>query len=184
MEIPLKTRNKTTIWPSWRRFFKVPWIARRSNQSILKKINPEYSTLEELMLKLQYFGHLMWRANSLEKTLILGETEGQEEKGMTEDEMVEWYPWLNGHEFERALGDGEGRGSPVCCSPWVTKSQTWLSNWKTNEKKKYLLLHIPLKPRRQLCVSSLRYQKTYTALWLIMNTKYPTIFEGILHLKT
>ena len=54
---------------------------------------------------------------------------------------------------------------------------------KWEKKKKYLLLHIPLKPRRQLCVSSLRYQKTYTTLWLIMNTKYPTIFEGILHLK-
>ena len=58
------------------RFLRVPWIARRSNQSILKEINPEYS-LEGLMLKLQYFGHLMPRANSLEKTLILGKTEGR-----------------------------------------------------------------------------------------------------------
>jgi len=65
---------------------RVPWMARRLNQSILKEINPEYS-LEGLMLKLklQYFGHLMQRANSLEKTLMLG---GQEKKGMTEDEMV------------------------------------------------------------------------------------------------
>ena len=73
----------------WRRLLRVPWTARRSNQSILKEISPEYS-LERLMLKLklQYFGHLMQRADSLEKTLMLGKIEGQEEKGMTEDEMV------------------------------------------------------------------------------------------------
>ena len=66
----------------------VPWTARKSNQSILKEINPEYS-LERLMLKLklQYFGHLMQRANSLEKTLLLGKTE-QEVKGATEEGMV------------------------------------------------------------------------------------------------
>ena len=63
------------LW-CWRRLLRVPWIARRSNQSILKEINPEYS-LEELMLKLQYFGHLMQRTNSLEKTLILGKIEGR-----------------------------------------------------------------------------------------------------------
>ena len=69
---------------------RVPWIARRSNQSILTEINPEYS-LDRLMLKLkvQYFGHLMQRADSLEKTLMLGNTEGR--KGMTEDEMVGWH---------------------------------------------------------------------------------------------
>ena len=63
------------LW-CWRRFLRVPWAARRSNQSVLKEINPEYS-LEGLMLKLQYFGHLMWRAKSLEKTLILGKIEGR-----------------------------------------------------------------------------------------------------------
>ena len=63
------------LW-CWIRLLRVPWIARRSNQSILKEINPEYS-LEELMLKLQYFGHLMQRADSLEKTLILGKIEGR-----------------------------------------------------------------------------------------------------------
>ena len=75
----------------------VPWTARKSNQSILKEISPEYS-LERLMLKLklQYFGHLMQRADSLEKTLMLGKIEGQEEKGMTEDEMVGWHHRLNG----------------------------------------------------------------------------------------
>ena len=68
---------------------RVPWAARRSNQSILKEISPEYS-LEELMLKLKLqFGHLMQRTDSLEKTLMLGKIE--EEKGVTEDEMVEWH---------------------------------------------------------------------------------------------
>ena len=68
---------------------RVPWTARRSNQSVLKEINPEY-LLEGFMLKLklQYSGHLMRRADSLEKTLMLGKTDKQEEKGMTEDEMV------------------------------------------------------------------------------------------------
>ena len=79
---------------------RIPWTVRRSNQSIVK-ISPEYS-LEGLMLKLklQYFGHLMGRTESLEKTLMLGKIEGREEKGTTEDEMVGWHHRLNGHEFE------------------------------------------------------------------------------------
>ena len=78
---------------------RVPWTARRSNQSILREINPEYS-LEGLMLKLklQYFGHLMQRTDSLEKTLILEKIE--KEKGTTEDEMVGWHHRLDGQEFE------------------------------------------------------------------------------------
>ena len=80
---------------------RVPWTARRSNQSILKEINPEYS-LEGLMLKLklQYFGHLMQRTDSLEKTLTLGKIEGKRNKGTTEDEMVGWHHRLTAHEFE------------------------------------------------------------------------------------
>ena len=73
-----------------------------------------------LKLKLQYFGHLMWRANSLEKTLILGNIEGNE-KGVTEDETVGWHHWLNGHEFEQILGDGEGQESLQSCSSWGCK---------------------------------------------------------------
>ena len=71
---------------------RVPWTARRSNQSILKKINPEYS-LEGLMLrlKLQYFGHLLKRTDSLEKTLMLGKIEGRRRNGTTDDEMVGWH---------------------------------------------------------------------------------------------
>ena len=86
------------LW-CWRRLLRVPWTPRRSNQSILKGISPEYS-LEGLTmkLKLQYFGHLM-RTDSLRKTNA-GKDWGQEEKGTTEDEMVGWHHRLNGHEFE------------------------------------------------------------------------------------
>ena len=80
---------------------RVPWTARRSNQSILKEISLEY-LLEVLMLKLklQYFGHLIWKTDSFEKTLNAGKDWMWEEMEMTEDEMVGWYHWLNGHEFE------------------------------------------------------------------------------------
>ena len=79
------------LW-CWRRLLRIPWTARRSNQSILKDISPGIS-LEEMMLKLklQYFGHLMRRVDSLEKTLMLVRDWGQEEKGMTEDEMAGWH---------------------------------------------------------------------------------------------
>ena len=78
-----------------------PLDCERSNQSMLKEISPEYS-LEGLMLrlKLQYFGHLMRRADSLEKTLMLGKIEGGRRKGMTEDEMVGWHHRFDRHEFE------------------------------------------------------------------------------------
>ena len=74
------------LW-CWRRLLRVPWTAKRSNQSILKEIHPGYS-LEGLMLTLQYFSHLMQRANSLEKILMLGKTEGKRRRGSAEDEMV------------------------------------------------------------------------------------------------
>ena len=80
------------LW-CWKRLLQVPWMARRSNQSILKEISPGCS-LEGMVLKLklQYFGHLMQRVDSLEKTLMLGgRVWGQEEKGTTEDEMAGWH---------------------------------------------------------------------------------------------
>ena len=108
------------LW-CWRRLLRVPWTTRRSNQSILKEISPEYS-LEglTLKLKLQYFGHLMGRTDSLEKTLMLGKTEGRRKRGQ-EDEMVAWHHRLDGHEFEQAPGVDDGQGSLVCCSPWGHK---------------------------------------------------------------
>ena len=82
------------LW-CWRRLLRVPWTARRSNQSILKEINREYS-LEGLILKFQHFSHLIWRANSLEKTLMLGKIEGKRWMGW-QNYMVEWHHWLNWH---------------------------------------------------------------------------------------
>ena len=90
-----------------------PWTARRSNQSILKEINPEY-LLGGLMLrlKLQYFGHLIRRADSLEKPWCWERLKAGE--GMSEDEVVGGHHRLNGHEFEQVLGDSEGQGSLAC----------------------------------------------------------------------
>ena len=87
------------LW-CWRRLLRVPWTARRSKQSIVKEISPEYS-LEGLMLrlKLQYFGHLMWRADSFEKTLMLGKIEGGR-RGQQTMRWFGWHHWLNGHESE------------------------------------------------------------------------------------
>ena len=102
------------LW-CWRRLLRVPWTARRSNQSILKEISPGCS-LEGLMLKLklQYFGDLMWRTDSLEKPWCW---ERWEEKGTTEDEMVGWHHWPDGHEFKQVSGAGDGQGSLASCSP-------------------------------------------------------------------
>ena len=115
----------------WRRLLNVPWTARRSNQSILKEFNPEYS-LEGLMLKLkrQTFGHLMQKAD-IGKDPDVGKDWRQEEKGMTEDEMVGWHHWLDGHGFGQTLGVGNGQGSLACCSQWGRKeldTTEWL-NW-------------------------------------------------------
>ena len=117
------------LW-CWRRLFRVLWTARRSKESILNKINPEYS-LEGLMLKLklQYFGHMMWRTDSFGKDRDAGKDWGQEEKRVTEDEMVGWHHWLHEHELEQSPGDGEGQGSLACCNPWVAKSLKRLFNW-------------------------------------------------------
>ena len=105
----------------WRRLLSVPWMARRSNQSILREISPEYS-LEELMLKLklQYFGTLMGTANSLEKSLILGMIEDRRRRGH-QRMMAEWHHWCNGHELGQTSGGGEGERGLVYCSPWGCK---------------------------------------------------------------
>ena len=117
------------LW-CWRRLLRVPWTARRSNQSILKEISPEYY-LEGLMLKPET--PILWPCdvkNWLKgKDPDAGKDWRQEETGTTENEMVEWHHWLDAHEFEQALGVGDGQGSLVCCSHGVAKSRTWLSNW-------------------------------------------------------
>ena len=110
------------LW-CWRILLRVPWNARRPNQSILKDISPGCS-LEELMLrlKLQYFGHLMQRADSFEKTLMLGKIQSRRRRGR---QRMRWlagmHHRLNGHGFGWTLRVGEGPGSLACCASWGYK---------------------------------------------------------------
>ena len=129
-ELSTKEIDAFELW-CWRRLLRLPWAARRSNLSILK-ISPGCS-LEGLMLKLQYFGHLMWRTDSLEKILMLRKIEGRrkgDDRGW--DGCI---ASLTRHEFEQAPGIGDGQGSLDCCSPWGCKESDtteWL-NWLVKE---------------------------------------------------
>ena len=118
------------LW-CWRRLLRVPWTAWRSNQSMLKEIGPEYS-LEGLMLKLQYFGYLMQRADSFEKTLMLGKIEGRRRRGWQR------MRWLDGITDSRNMdgfgwtpGVGDGQGGLACCTSWGRKESdtTERLNW-------------------------------------------------------
>ena len=103
---------------------RVPWTARRSNQPILKEIDPEYP-LERLMLKLklQYFSHLMQRASLLEKAVMLQKIEGRK-RGQQETRWLDGITASMDMNFEQTLGDGEGQGSLACCSPWGRKESS------------------------------------------------------------
>ena len=124
--------DASELW-CWRRLLRVPWTVRRSNQSILKEISPGCS-LEVLMLKLklQYFGHLIWRVDSLEKTLMLGGIGGRRRRGW--QRMAGWDHQLNGHEFEWTPGVGDGQGGLACCNSCGHKESdtTERLNWLTD----------------------------------------------------
>ena len=153
----------------WRILLRVPWSARRSNQSILMKISPEYSWERLLLkLKLQYFGHLMQRTDSLEKDPDSGKYWRWEEKGMTEDEMVGWHHWPGGHEYEQAPGVGDGQGGLACYDSWghkgsdreawcaavhgITKTRTWLRDWSE-------LIYTKLKKNKNIYSATLAFWK-------------------------
>ena len=140
------------LW-CWRRILRVLWTSRRSNQSILKEISPKYS-LEGLMLKLklQYFGHLMRRTDSLEETLMLGKTE-RKAKGTTEDEMVGWHHWLDWHDFEQLmLGVGDGQGKPGVLQSMGSKRVR--HNW-VSELNMYLTKSSWTKVKKSLCTGNI-----------------------------
>ena len=119
------------IW-CWRRCLRVPWTTRRSNQSILKEINPEYS-LAGLMLKLkiQYFGHLIWRADSLEKTLMLGKIEGWRRRGQQRTRWLESITDSTDMNLRKLQEIVKNRESWHATVQAVTKSRKWLSDWIT-----------------------------------------------------
>ena len=129
------------LW-CWRRLLRVPWTARRSNQSILKEISPGCS-LEGMMLKLklQSFGHLMWRVDSLEK-LWCWEGLGAGGKGMMEDEMAGWHHRLDGHEFGWTLGVGDGQGGLACCDSWDRKESDTTERLNWTELSMYMSIPI------------------------------------------
>ena len=126
------------LW-CWRRLLRVPWTARRSNQSIIKEMNPGCS-LEGLMLrpKLQYFGHLMWKTDSLEKTLTLGKIES---RGEGDDRG--WDGWMASltqwHEFGWTLGVGDGQGGLVWCYSWGCKESDTTEPLNWTEVRNYCL---------------------------------------------
>ena len=143
----------------WSRRLRVTWTARRSNQSILKEISPEYS-LEGLMLKLklQYFGHLMQRADSFEKTLVLGKIESGRRRGQ---QRMRWLDGIDGHESEQTLGVGHGHGSMGCCSPWGC----WVKhNWAT--ELNYLTESSDMAPQ---CLSTNMVLEFFFVIWHSVN---------------
>ena len=157
------------LW-CWRRLLRVPWTARRSNQSILKEISAEYS-LEGLMAVTET--PILWPHDAknwlLRKDPDAGKDWREEEKGLTEDEMVGWHCWLNGHESEQALGVGDGQGGLVCCSPWGCKESdtTERLNWTDGSLSSVQLFYVFM-----LILSSSINYCSYTIVSYIQLSKF------------
>ena len=120
------------LW-CWRRLLRISWTARRSNQSILKENHPWIFTgRTDAEAEAPILGSPGEKSQLIGKDSDAGKDWGQEEKGMTENEMVGWYHQLNGHESEQTPGDSERRGSPACCSPWGHRVR---HDWVTEQRQ-------------------------------------------------
>ena len=168
------------LW-CWRRLLRVPWTARRSNQSILKEISPGIS-LEGLMLKLklQYFGQPA-KSWLIGKDSDAGRDWGQEGKGTTEDEMAGWHHWLDGHESQWTLGVGDRQGGLACCDSWGCRvGHDWATelNWSKNTLIKYLAnSSYSIDMNRLLVTGYLTYTKNFCTL---SNNRYIKVSNTML----
>ena len=160
---------------------RVPWTARRSNQSILKEISPGCSSEGMVLkLKLQCFGHLMWRVDSLEKTLMLGGIGGRRKRGW-QNEMAGWHHRLDGHEFEWTPGVGDGQGGQACCDSWghkdsdMTEQLNWTEYRARLERKN---------PHIISCDGSTVLWKNHRNIWKMLTEPIPhgpVRKEGVYH---
>ena len=134
-------RQRIDAFELWccRRLLRVPWTERRSNQSILKEISPEYSL--EGRTNAEAETSILWPPDAknwlLGKDPDAGKDWGQEEKGMTEDEMVWWHHRFDGHEFKQVPGVGDGQGNLACCSPWGCKESDTTEQLNRTKSRKF-----------------------------------------------
>ena len=125
------------LW-CWRRLLRVSWTARRSNHSILKETQSEYSWKRRAEAEASMFWPPDAKSQVIRKDPDTRKYWGQEEKGASQDEMVGWHHQLNGHEFEQTQGDGEGQGCLACCHPWACKESD-MTEWLNNNKSQKII---------------------------------------------